>query len=79
MGLAHVRGGSAWRLLTDGNGGAGAGGASGTGSLDDEDNEAMVEEMLKWSDALDFESYHQSWLGLATTARPEYAGDAVGF
>ena len=78
-GGSSVAGGSAWRLLTDGNGGAGTGGASGTGSLDDEDDEAMVEEMLKWSDALDFESYHQSWLGLATTARPEYAGDAVGF
>jgi hypothetical protein len=35
--------------------------------------------MLKWSDSLDFESYHQGWLGLATSARPEWSGEAVAY
>ena len=43
------------------------------------DFEDGVDEMLKWSDALDFDSYHQGWLGLATSARPEWSGEAVAY
>ena len=43
------------------------------------DFEDGVDEMLKWSDALDFDSYHLGWLGLATSARPEWSGEAVAY
>ena len=44
-----------------------------------EDDDDDLDEMLKWSDSLDFESYHQGWLGLATSARPEWSGEAVAY
>eukprot|EP00964_Phaeocystis_antarctica_P010075 scaffold5502_cov48-Phaeocystis_antarctica.AAC.1 len=49
--------------------------ATASGEDDDDD----LDEMLKWSDSLDFESYHQGWLGLATSARPEWSGEAVAY
>ena len=51
-----------------------------SGSEEEEaDFEDGVDEMLKWSDALDFDSYRQGWLGLATSARPEWSGEAVAY
>jgi hypothetical protein len=41
-----------------------------------EGEEGEVDDLLQWSDALDFESYHQDWLGLATSARPAWPAGA---
>ena len=42
-------------------------------AADDEDlNEEDLDQLLQWSDALDFEAYHADWLGVATSARPEW-------
>jgi hypothetical protein len=50
-------------------GGAAAGDTEGEGEED-------LDELLQWSDALDFDSYHQDWLGLATSARPSWPAGA---
>jgi len=44
------------------------GAEDGRGALG-EGEEDELDELLQWSDALDFDSYHQDWLGLATSAR----------
>lgn len=44
------------------------GGPGADGDLDDGDLDAL----LQWSDSLDFDAYHADWLGVATSARPEY-------
>ena len=78
-------GGGGGTLLgpTDGEGPGGAAGdagaATGGWSADEDDLDGELEQMLKWSDALDFESYHKGWLGLATSARPEWPGEAVAY
>jgi hypothetical protein len=43
--------------------------AGGFGDEDDEDDD--FDELLQWTDALDFDSYHADWLSLATSSRPE--------
>lgn len=72
----------AWRLLTEGVGPGGGDAGNGSAPKQPEDDDELddgLEEMLKWSDSLDFESYYQGWLGLATSARPEWSGEAVAY
>ena len=33
------------------------------------------DELLQWSNTLDFDSYHNEWLGTATSARQEWPAD----
>jgi len=51
--------------------GAGAGAEQGQ-SADGEGTEEELDALLQWSDSLDFDSYYQDWLGLATSARPTW-------
>jgi len=46
-------------------------------SLDDDVDEDEFDELLQWSDGLDFDSYQADWLGLATSSRPEWSGTSV--
>ena len=82
--------GAAPRGATGGAAGGAAGGGGGRGApspggwvgSEDEgegEGEDDLDAMLKWSDSLDFDSYHQGWLGLATSARPEWSGEAVAY
>mmetsp|Transcript_21215 Transcript_21215/g.59267 ORF Transcript_21215/g.59267 Transcript_21215/m.59267 type:complete len:348 (+) Transcript_21215:2-1045(+) len=61
------------QIRAEGEGGKGAGSrALGDGEEDE------LDELLQWSDSLDFDSYHQDWLGLATTSRPSWpAGSSI--
>ena len=61
-----------------GKGGA-DGGARGDGDgaddFDDVDDDDL-DQLIEWSDALDFDSYHADWLSLATSSRPEYSSSS---
>jgi hypothetical protein len=57
-GRAQMRGGTA-------GGGAAGGGTAGGGAEEEEE----LDELLQWSDALDFDRYQEDWLSLATSAR----------
>ena len=43
------------------------------GDFEDDD----VDALLRWSDALDFDAYHQDWLSAATSARPTWREPVV--
>jgi len=49
------------------------GGADGDEVLDDD-----LDELLQWSDSLDFDAYHADWLGVATSDRPEWPASMAG-
>ena len=49
------------------------GGGEGGGDFEDDD----VDALLRWSDALDFDAYHQDWLSAATSARPTWREPVV--
>ena len=70
--------GAAARAGDEGRGAPSPAGWSGS-EEEEADFEGGVDEMLKWSESLDFDSYHQGWLGLATSARPEWSGEAVAY
>ena len=53
--------------------------AAADGGLPDGGEGEDVDELLRWTDALDFDAYYQDWLGMATSARPEWQGAERAF
>ena len=54
-------------------GGEGESGGEGGEAFEEDD----VDALLRWSDALDFDAYHQDWLSAATSARPTWREPVV--
>lgn len=58
--------------------GATAASASAGGPAGDDDDDDDLDDLLQWSDSLDYDAYHADWLGVATSARPEWNASMEG-
>jgi len=62
----------------DSGGGAAAVLSAGGSMAEEAEAEAELTALLQWSDSLDFDSYYQDWLTLATSAKPSWQGTGAG-